>query len=600
MDGPRQEALRRSAAALAAVAVPALAAACGPRGIATAARRGLPALTALRSPSLLARSSRHPSRAPGCAASRAERPRRGMASTTSTTAGGGGLPGGLVAMGLVGVGLAGWSFRQATGGEEGGGFASLFGMSGDKKYSPEEVATHDCAEKGIWVTYKGEVYDVTDWVNQHPGGAGVFAKVAGGSIDADWAALKFHEEKALHILKEYRIGSLTYDPAAQQQFGDPYANEPSRAHKRVRVLQEGPFNADPSPAELAAHDVTPAELLYVRNHYPTPALDKEKYKVHLNMLGQAMAYSVADLRAMGEASVTTVQACSGNRRSQVKSTGVNGLSWTTAVGNVTYTGTPLKPLLLRIAKEQGLDESDLAEHHVYITAHDRAPSGTPFANAIAFDRLPPDSLLAWSMNGKDLDPDHGYPLRVVMPGLSGHYQVKFPDSIVLIDRSKVTVPPDLQAGVESGALSESLAVDVALADESRAYLKYDREGALVGMADVLPVQAQILAAEVGADGAVTLRGIAHGRAAGPVRTVEVSWDGGAAWHAVRLGADTGARGWRRWEVQVPARALAGREEVEVLCRATDAEGNATPREAPWNKRGLDANSWDRYVVPTHS
>jgi sulfite oxidase len=78
-----------------------------------------------------------------------------------------------------------------------------------QEIAKEEVAKHKTKETGIWVTYKDGVYDVTDFVEMHPGGAGRLMLAAGGAIDPFWAMYAQHNTEEVHsILQEYYIGKL--------------------------------------------------------------------------------------------------------------------------------------------------------------------------------------------------------------------------------------------------------------------------------------------------------------------------------------------------------------------------------------------------------
>ena len=94
---------------------------------------------------------------------------------------------------------------------------SLGQLSQDKDpvYSTEEVSQHNSHEKGIWVTYKGNVYDITDFVANHPGGSEKIILAAGGALEPFWALYAVHNnEHVLELLAEYRIGSLSKDESS--------------------------------------------------------------------------------------------------------------------------------------------------------------------------------------------------------------------------------------------------------------------------------------------------------------------------------------------------------------------------------------------------
>ena len=84
------------------------------------------------------------------------------------------------------------------------------------------------------MTYKDGVYDVTDWVDLHPGGAARLMLAAGGAIDPFWAMYAQHNTQQVRdILEGYRIGRLKGGAASAPQ-ADPYANEP---RDRLQALQ---------------------------------------------------------------------------------------------------------------------------------------------------------------------------------------------------------------------------------------------------------------------------------------------------------------------------------------------------------------------------
>ena len=82
-------------------------------------------------------------------------------------------------------------------------------------YSKEEVAKHNSYEKGIWVTYKGQVYDITEFIASHPGGPSKIILAAGGALEPFWALYAVHNNQhVLDLLDDYRIGSLVKDESS--------------------------------------------------------------------------------------------------------------------------------------------------------------------------------------------------------------------------------------------------------------------------------------------------------------------------------------------------------------------------------------------------
>eukprot|EP00466_Bigelowiella_natans_P010490 jgi/Bigna1/70661/fgenesh1_pg.12_\ len=127
-------------------------------------------------------------------------------------------------------------------------------------YKRSEVAQHKTKDTRIWVTYKDGVYDITDFIEQHPGGMTRIMLAAGGAIDPFWALYQQHMvDNVLSILKEYRIGSLSTEEVntLQKDINDPYKNDPER-HPALLVHKQKPFNAGTPPQLIPDNFLTPA------------------------------------------------------------------------------------------------------------------------------------------------------------------------------------------------------------------------------------------------------------------------------------------------------------------------------------------------------
>lgn len=78
-------------------------------------------------------------------------------------------------------------------------------------YTVNEIRKHSSIEDRVWVTYKDGVYDITDFVNEHPGG-NVIMMAAGNAVDPFWALYGVHKQPhILSILEKYRIGKSFFN-----------------------------------------------------------------------------------------------------------------------------------------------------------------------------------------------------------------------------------------------------------------------------------------------------------------------------------------------------------------------------------------------------
>lgn len=503
----------------------------------------------------------------------------------------------------LGSAVSGYAFYKAT--EE-------------RSFSREEISRHKFPNRDIWVTYRDGVYDISPFVALHPGGD-VFDNVAGGSIDRDWEVLSFHETgQAQEMLEKMRIGKIGKTPSEKAEYllthtrlfldrvglgvlagAVPSLDSPNESHvgpervNNLNVHNKAPYNADPNLEDLAKSYRTAQGDLYIRNHYPIPQLNADTYQLHIMAAGKVIALSPKHLATnYKQVTVEVVQACAGNRRGTFNQE-TSGTPWRAAVGNVCYRGPRLLDVLNSIAEAQGFDAKDLEEMHLYITGMDHSPSGTHYNTSIAYSSIPKDALLALSMNGEVLTPDHGYPLRVVIPGYSGHYWMKFPEKMMLISRHCIDTVKEYADSLPKEA------ADLSLSKAQRSYLKFDEEGKILGFAGKLPVQSQILQVLSKKNG-LHVKGYGSGQGGIGLARVEVSVDGGKTWreaemeeHKTKADAHWG---WTFWHLTIPTKDLP-EGCVEVLSRATDSCKNTQPKEPVFNKRGLAANGYGKYAYP---
>jgi DMSO/TMAO reductase YedYZ molybdopterin-dependent catalytic subunit len=180
------------------------------------------------------------------------------------------------------------------------------------------------------------------------------------------------------------------------------------------------------------------------------------------------------------------------------------------------------------------------------------------------------------MNGAPLPPQHGFPLRLVVPGWYGMQNVKW--------LTGITVLEEPFAGFQNAV----------------GYRMYDADGTagepvtrmLPRSLTMPPGVPEFMTRERRLEpGPVTLTGRAWSGQA-PIERVEVSTDDGATFSAAVLDPPLGPHVWRGWRFDWEAT-----EGEHVLCsRATDAAGNTQPLDPPWNLKGYANNAVERIRV----
>lgn len=469
-------------------------------------------------------------------------------------------------------------------------------------FSQEEVAKHRSLEDGVWVTFQGAVYDITDFVAMHPGGDKILL-AAGGALEPFWALYAVHnQEHVLEILSEYKVGELRAEDQKKQQSvnaSDPFASDPER-HPVLHINSLKPFNAEPPPEILSESYITPSVFFFKRNHLPVPHIDPSTYQLKVEvegLPGEGLSLSLDDLKTrFPKYTVTATLQCAGNRRSDMnKVKQVKGLNWgIAAIGNATWSGARLRDVLQATGYRPEVAQS---ARHVQFEGLDKDASGTTYGASIPINKAVSeegDVLLAYEMNGEVLPADHGYPVRVVVPGTVGARNVKWLGKIVVsTEESSSHWQQNDYKGFSPGTDWDTVDYKSAPAIQE------------------LPIQSAITTP---ADGAVvdrsteelTVKGYAWSGGGREVVRVDVSLDGGKTWKVAQLRSGDKepvslpplgrAWAWKLWELTVPI--PPDTRELEIVCKAIDNSYNMQPDTiAPiWNLRGVLSNAWHRVKV----
>ncbi|MBD0338801.1 MAG: sulfite oxidase [Thermoleophilia bacterium] len=329
------------------------------------------------------------------------------------------------------------------------------------------------------------------------------------------------------------------------------------------------------PLEALRYSVTPIGLHYLLIHFDIPAVDADAWWLELGgLVERPLTLSLDELKARPEATIPVTLECAGNGRALLRGDRASSQPWLVeAVGTAEWTGTPLAPLLAEAGPAP-----DAAE--VVFTGIDRGVQGDvehDYARSLPLaEALREEVLLAYAVNGRPLPPQHGFPLRLVVPGWYGMTSVKWLRSI------EVVAEPF--AGWQQ-AVAYHLRADAE--DEGRPVTRMEPRSLLVppGIPDFLS------RARFVPPGPCLLTGRAwSGR--GPVERLEVSADGGRSWAEAELEEPLGEFAWRGWSYEWQAEP----GEHELCCRATDAAGRTQPLEPPWNLEGLCNNAVQRVQV----
>jgi DMSO/TMAO reductase YedYZ molybdopterin-dependent catalytic subunit len=329
------------------------------------------------------------------------------------------------------------------------------------------------------------------------------------------------------------------------------------------------------PLEALRHGITPPGLHYLLVHYDIPLVDPTSWRLEVGgHVERPASLALGDLTSRRDAVTTPVtMECAGNGRARLDPRPVSQPWLLEAVGNAAWTGVPLRAVLEEAGVRDGAIE-------VLLTGLDRGVEGgveQTYERSLPLDvALAGDVLLAFAMGGAPLPPQHGFPLRLIVPGWYGMASVKWLARVTVLDRP--------HTGYQNERAYRWRRDET---DPGEPVTRIEPRALMVppGIPDFMTRRRHVDA------GPVTLEGRAWS-GWGEVERVEVSADGGATWAPARLGAPVGPRSWTPWRFEWDA---APGEHV-LCCRAGDASGRMQPDAPAWNVGGYANTDVQRVPV----
>ena len=328
------------------------------------------------------------------------------------------------------------------------------------------------------------------------------------------------------------------------------------------------------PLEALRYDVTPAGLHYLLTHYDIPAVDPTAWRLTVTgAVARPLSLSLDGLRTRPRATHRVTLECAGNGRARLDPRPVSQPWLDEAVGTAEWTGTPLAGVLADAGA--AADAVDVAftgaDHGIERGVEQDYRRGLALAEA-----LRDDVLLAYEMNGRPLPPQHGAPVRLIVPGWYGMAHVKW-----LVGVAVLTSEFDGYQNVTSYRVKQS-------ADEPGEAVTRILPKALLQPPGVPDFQSRVRVLD---RGAVELTGRAWSGWA-PVDAVDLSIDDGVSWRPAELGPQPAPYAWRSWRSTWDA--APGRYELRA--RAHDAAGREQPVGQAWNRQGMANNHAQRVTV----
>lgn len=342
-----------------------------------------------------------------------------------------------------------------------------------------------------------------------------------------------------------------------------------------------PRNGEPNLTQLVQSWITPVKHFYVRSHAPNPTIDINQFVLTVEgKVKKPLTMSLAQLNRLTRRTITATLTCAGNRRTEFNQEGkVGGVQWEAgAIGNAQWSGFSLADVLKMAEVLEGAK-------HVWFEGLDkiqRKESIIPFGGSIPIEKAMlggdlPGTLLVDRMNGQALTPDHGYPLRTIVPGYVGARSVKWLGKIVVSDMPS----PNHYLAHAYKVVKSTDPIDWT---ETGPIYRYPINGAIASPEPAATIR----------PGWLNVSGyvLPTGRPESKIRRVEISTDDGLTWQPAKTIGQSSTFCWQLWK----ARIRVTRDTQSLSLRALDSSGGFMPQSVPWNAKGYLQNSWYRLPV----
>jgi DMSO/TMAO reductase YedYZ molybdopterin-dependent catalytic subunit len=330
------------------------------------------------------------------------------------------------------------------------------------------------------------------------------------------------------------------------------------------VRSEAPLNLEMPFSSLDSF-LTSTKSFYVRTHFPIPVIDRDAWWLYVEgEVEKPFAINYEQLTALESLSAPVTLECAGNNRNFLEPK-VKGVQWHLgAVSTADWTGVPLSVLLDRAIPKPNTCEVVLEGADHGILEDPKSPPGElRFARSVPLGKAYGDVLLAYKMNGEELPPEHGFPVRAIVPGWYAMASVKWLQRIIVIDRPfngyyqtldyaywKRSDYGHWQRGEQMGELTPLTEMQV------KAEIARPAEGEMLRANTAVCVHGAAWACDV------------------EIGKVELSTDGGATWNDAKLLGESKPNAWRLWEFSWQTPSQSGKQTL--MARATDSLGRTQP------------------------
>ena len=342
--------------------------------------------------------------------------------------------------------------------------------------------------------------------------------------------------------------SYTGEGVDETPYGLPIEFESDVIRRNVPWLTADPISSiNFTPIHALEGTITPQGCAFERHHSGAIELRKEDYRLMINgLVDRPLVFTYADLERFPRENHVYFCECAANTGMEWAGAQLNGVQFTHGmIHNMEYTGVPLRTLL----QEAGLDTAgDLSDKWVYVEGADASSNG----RSIPMEKALDDCLVAFKANGEALRKEHGYPVRLVVPGWEGNMWVKWLRRIEVSDMA-------VESREETSKYTDVLENGVA----RKWTWEMDAKSVVTSPSPQSPI--------THGPGPLVVSGLAwsgHGK----ITRVDVSKDGGITWETARLGRQGDSKALTRFYLDMEWNG----EPMLLQSRAIDETGYVQP------------------------
>lgn len=342
--------------------------------------------------------------------------------------------------------------------------------------------------------------------------------------------------------------SLTGVGVDEVPYGLPIRFEADVVRRNVEWLTASPISSiNFTPIHALDGTITPQGCGFERHHSGAIELSKQDYRLMINgLVDQPLVFSYEDLERFPRENHVYFCECAANTGMEWAGAQLNGVQFTHGmIHNMEYTGVPLRSLL----NEAGLGAAgDLLDKWIYVEGADASSNG----RSIPMEKALDDVLVAFKANGEALRMEHGYPVRLVVPGWEGNMWIKWLRRIEVTDMA-------VESREETSKYTDLLEDGTA------------RKWTWVMDAKSVITQPSPQSPISHGPGPIVISGLAwsgHGR----ITRVDVSRDGGMTWETARLGKQGDSKALTRFYLDTEWDG----GEMLLQARAIDETGYVQP------------------------